>query len=62
MREIFAQALESQKLRPSDNVNFGVLLDDFGHPGIMQNTSDKSTLSDVISRRQCVRISWFSMA
>ncbi|TCP75738.1 uncharacterized protein DUF1403, partial [Rhizobium sp. PP-CC-2G-626] len=31
-------------------------------PGIMQNTSDKSTLSDVISRRQCVRISWFSMA
>ncbi|TCQ16926.1 DUF1403 family protein [Rhizobium sp. PP-CC-3G-465] len=43
-------------------MNFGVLLDDFGHFFITAITSDKSTLSDVITERQCVRIDWFSMA
>jgi hypothetical protein len=62
MHEISAQALESQKIRPSDRRgvlfarNFGVLRADLGHFSIMTKMSDNATLSDIFILRHVVRL------
>ncbi|PYE29804.1 hypothetical protein C8J37_1454, partial [Rhizobium sp. PP-WC-1G-195] len=47
MREIFAQALESQKRRPSDTPKIYLLMYFYRTISHTLNMSDKSTLSDV---------------